>query len=541
MKNNFGGRQWLLFILPLYILCLAIFYFLRLTPFYQHQPDPCYAYLFNGMNLAGGKMEIGHIDHPGTTVQCLAAIIIFIKHLCTAPGTQLYQDVLANPESYLYACGIVLITLFIIVNYLTGRYILRGTSSIGISLLFQIIPLINKNILERVIFLNPESLIIIVAPFFMAYLFVNIKTTERPTIKTIALYGIFSGFLIVTKYTCLPVIILVLFILDTNKQRLQYLATVIISFFIFIIPALPEFKLMYQWVWGLITHTGTYGRGESGIINPTEFVYHIKLLLWTDIAFTGIYSVICIGFAVTVIKLIKKTKNIPFKGAISGIWFSVTTLILMVAKHTEFHYLIFAECVFPFGLIVSYRVIAGSFENVFKGLGQHRVKILYLAFIGLILFMVIEKVRYYPKKYPETGAVNKLAEEHKDIPLVISLKNGLQCERKEPALYLGYMYAGPRIRKKYAAFLKQLYPNSYIYWYGDTTFTYWDTILPISQILHKNKKLLFYLNEYSDTANTNIVRRFCNWNNRIGDAPFNDEKVYEDKPTGQDIHLITVQ
>src|SRR5579885_2870698 len=92
--------HYLLFILPLLYLVATVLVLHRIWPFYSLFPDPYYAYLMNGVNLASGHMEIGHIDHPGTPVQCFAAIIIFFTHFVTDKGI-LYHDVLSNPEKYL--------------------------------------------------------------------------------------------------------------------------------------------------------------------------------------------------------------------------------------------------------------------------------------------------------------------------------------------------------------------------------------------------------------------------------------------------------
>src|ERR1700733_2281067 len=99
-----------LFFLPVVYLILSVSLLIAWNSFYISRPDPAYAYLLNGVNLAGGHMEIGHTDHPGTPVQCFAAIVIFIKHLFTN-NIPLYQDVLLHPESYLYAISITFVLL----------------------------------------------------------------------------------------------------------------------------------------------------------------------------------------------------------------------------------------------------------------------------------------------------------------------------------------------------------------------------------------------------------------------------------------------
>jgi len=485
LKTTANSRKRLLLVLiPLYTIIFSGIFLKKFSPFYMSEPDPCYCYLLNGTNLASGHMEVGHIDHPGTTTQCFASVVIFAKHLFSSSHLPLIQDVISNPESYLYTCSIVLISLLVSVNYLTGAYVFRRTGSIGLSILFQMVPLINTNIIQRGIMLEPESAIIIVAIFFMAYLFLNAPENnmqaDKPlTNKTVILFGVFSGFLIASKFTCAPVIWLVLFILRKTKHRLIYTGATLFSFLIFIIPALPKIKIMFQWVWGLATHDGIYGAGAERLINPTQFSHNLKGILLTDAVFASIYSIITLAFIVALMNKALKKQTVPFFRTICGLWLSITLLILAVAKHTEFHYLIFAECCFPLGMIVSYKILSNSFAPFIENYIKYERIILY-SFLGIFsIFLVIEKIRYIPLHYPKNLGINKYIDNYKTAPLIISCKSGLACERKEPALYLGYMYSG-NIQGEYTKVFDTLYPNTYIYWNGSQTLTHWNETIPIT-------------------------------------------------------------
>jgi len=540
LKTTANSRKrLLLFLIPLYTIIFSGIFLKKFSPFYMSEPDPCYCYLLNGTNLASGHMEVGHIDHPGTTTQCFASVVIFAKHLLSSSHLPILQDVISNPESYLYTCSIALILLLVSINYLTGSYVFKRTGNIGLSILFQMTPLINTNIIQRGIMLEPESAIIIVATFFMAYLFLNAPENnmqaDKPlTNKTIILFGVFSSFLIATKYTCAPVICLVLFILQKTKNRFIYLGATILSFLTFIIPALPKIKNMFQWVWGLATHDGIYGTGEERLINSSQFFHNFKGILLTDAVFTSIYSIITLTFIVAIINRIIKKQTVPFFRTICGLWLSITLLILAVAKHTEFHYLIFAECCFPLGMAVSYKILSNSFVPFVESYRKYEKRILYSFLSIFSVFLVIEKVRYIPLHYPKNLGINKYIDNHKTTSLIISCKSGLACERKEPALYLGYMYAG-NIQDEYARALDTLYPNTYIYWNGSQTLTHWNETLPIADFLNKNKSVLIYLKGYDDTAQVNIIHKFSSGN------AVQKSELFKDSETLQSVCLIKTQ
>ena len=539
MGSAFSGKRLLLFFIPIYIIILSCLFLNKALPFYWSQPDPVYLHYFNGINLASGHLEVGNTDNPGTTVQCFDAAVIFTKHTLSFSGTPLYQDAIINSESYLFTCSVLLILLFVCINYFTGAYIFRHTGSIGLSVLFQLTPLINIGIMQRAAMPEPESFIILVAPILMAYLFVNAPenkmNADKPiTNKTVILFAILSGFLIATKYTCAPVILLVLFILQKNKQRLLYIAASIVSFLIFIIPALPKIPEMFKWVWALITHDGIYGTGEKRVINPSQFLSNIKGLFTTGFIFPSIYLVITIAFFIALVNWIRKKSTIPFFRTITGIWLSITILILAVAKHCDFHYLIFAECCFPFGLIVSYKIFSASFTNTNKSYVKYRKEILYSTFAVIIIFLIIEKVRYTPSIHTIPLSVNSYTDKHKTTPLVIATKGGTECERKEYALFFGNLFTGS-LQEKYTEFLKKTYPGTYLSLYGTETITSWDKTMSIPEFSSSHKKATIYMNGYSDTAQVRFAHEFCTGN---GNEQTKENGIYRDEKTQQSVYLI---
>ena len=365
---NTGVKKPVLLLLPLLYILLSFFLLKEWKAFYFSCPDYTYTYLLNGTNLAGGHIEIGHTDHPGTPMQCFAAIVISVKHLFTPGNLPVYQDVLLNPESYLYTISIALVLVLGFITFLTGTYIFRHTASIGLALTFQLTPMLIDTIFPRTIAVHPESLFTIVGMFFMAYIYIE---TYKPaaangfTIKTVILFGMFSAFLIACRITSGPIIFLLLFLLENTKQRLIYIGSVIVSFLVFIAPAIPKLLNIYHWVVSLATHDGYYGAGKEQIINPSTFIINLTGIFLTDFIFTCIYVFITIALVTALVKKIRKKISDRSTRLITGIWVSITFIVLVVAKHCEFYYLVPAEIIFSLGLLVSYKILSGNVEAGF--------------------------------------------------------------------------------------------------------------------------------------------------------------------------------
>jgi len=480
-------------------------------------------------------MEIGNTDNPGTTIQCFGAVVVLAKFLFSHSEPELYRDVILNPEGYLFACGVALIVLLVLVNYLVGAYIFRHTSNMGTAILFQLAPLINVNIIQRGIVLGPEAAIIISAGFFMAYLYVN--SGKQSTMRVIITCAVFSAFMIASKYTSFPVVILVLFILQGSKYRLVYLAATVAAFFVFIIPAIPKLNGMFQWVWSIAAHDGIYGKGEARIVNPVQFFNNLQGIILTDAVFSSIYGLITFAFFFSLTAYIRKKKAPPFSRTITGVWVSVTVLILVVAKHAEFHYLIFAECCFPLGLVVSYKILSPYARSIIKNYGAIEKIATYSFLSVLCIFLVIEKIRYIPLRQPKWVGVNGYISKYKNIPLIVSIKDGMACETEEPALFLGYMYSG-NMQAEYSSFLNKLYPNTWIYWSNVHRLLNWNKEAAPNELLDKTGQVLIYTKGYDEAARINVIHSL-EGDTLTSTKKFTEQEVFSNEATLQRVSLIT--
>ena len=90
-------------------LLVSVFSKIRGPFFLGSSSDPAYAYLFNALSVSQG-LPVGHIDHPGTPVQSLGAIVIncinFINH-----KPDVISEVLKNPEYFLNSIFIIILIL----------------------------------------------------------------------------------------------------------------------------------------------------------------------------------------------------------------------------------------------------------------------------------------------------------------------------------------------------------------------------------------------------------------------------------------------
>jgi hypothetical protein len=529
--NIIKQKHPLLLILPVVYIILAGLFFVYWRPFYTIGPDPAYIYLFNGINIASGNVKIFYIDNPGIPVQVFSAVVIYMQHLFNH-RIPLYQDVIMRPESYLYVLCTTVGILYALITLATGQYVFRRTGNILVALTFQLTPLIGKETLGASS-ASPESFMVIIGMLFIAYLYCNsIFTNPQPTGKKacrhILIYGAFSGFLVATKYTCFPLIILVLVLLPTLRLRLQYFIYFILFFLVFILPALPAFGRIIQWISDLATHTGHYGQGDKGFVNTSEFLINLGNIFKEDCYFTSLIILLWISLLLAVIKYKKiQQENKIYLRLLFGVGVSSALLIIMVAKHYSFHYLIPVRLCFPLILVGSY----GVFRNILKIVKNKLVP--QVLFYSLFIFLIFSNLKLFLKypPHPASNIASNFLDKYKDVPLIITSE--FESSRIEPALEIGVVYTGS-FRNKYWEFMKKVYPYSYRYTNLHNRITYWDDVFYMPELFVKYPKVLVYFNDKDSDTRIAMLNELCMWkdsvlaNNRlVCSSRESNEYIYE--------------
>jgi hypothetical protein len=92
-----------------------------------HRIDPNYAYLINALKILN-LTTLGHVDHPGTSVQWLGALVLKVSYLTTS-SAHIIETVLANPETHIQRITLVIVWLntgILLVAKLVGLSVFRN-------------------------------------------------------------------------------------------------------------------------------------------------------------------------------------------------------------------------------------------------------------------------------------------------------------------------------------------------------------------------------------------------------------------------------
>src|SRR5215831_617327 len=238
---------------------------------YSYDQDPAYVYLFSGLTILGGHSPT-HIDHPGTPLQVLTAIIIFVRWvlfwIAGKESEGVISSVLSEPELYIESISWVLLALNGWATFYLGRRIYKSTNNTSYALFCQSAPLAFAVVAPRIVYLSPEALLIctsycllgVLAPFLFG---VN---DNNKSDKVSLQVGILCGFGAAVKITFVPLLGLI-FLLNGRKSQIRALQYAVVAWLVCILPIIANMKRMFDWNSSLILHSGLYGTGEKNIID----------------------------------------------------------------------------------------------------------------------------------------------------------------------------------------------------------------------------------------------------------------------------------
>jgi hypothetical protein len=445
----------LLFILPLVYGILAYMWYYQSGAFFTTFPDSTYIYFINGVNIAGGNFTIGHFDNPGTTAHWMAGIVIFITHLFFGKGTVM-QDAVDNPEFYLCACTIACIALLMLSVYAAGKLIVKNTGNYTVALFFQLIPICSYLNVHHIVRICPEYIMIMALPYYCAYMWVLCyKKNNTPdfiiSTRSILFLAFVTAGLFIAKITCVPFVFVPLFFLRKIKTIAIYILSTVAFAMLILFPVWPNLGGMYDWFFGLATHTGIYGSGKAQMFDGEEYKNSLAQLLSTEWFFTAGYILSSLGVLVGLV--LKKWKDNFYKLSLA-FWITISLQLLLAAKHYKFHYII------PSQSLIIPAILAGCASL----LNFKLLKIFWGTLFATCSLFLVFKLAWSATDYWDGNSQyksSKIAERYADFPRIITTSYEESCF-PESALHFGAAYGGQSFDDG-KAYLREKYPKSWVY------------------------------------------------------------------------------
>jgi hypothetical protein len=279
-------------IIPVIFLVIAVYLRDVRGIYHTSGVDPEYAFLYNGLNVALLKLRIWHIQHPATPLQLLCGLVIRLIHLFFGKGP-ITNDVLNRPEFYLAGISYTIFLLMAISNAALGYFSHKFTRQPLLSLLIQLSPFMSTMVASFFFRIATEPMLIITIQVYAIYMLYMLHINYNR--KHIIVFAVITSLSIATKVNTFSLAVIPLFFLINYKERLLYLGTVTLSFFIWAFPVVLRINQYFFWIKGLLLHSGRYGTGEQKFLDWPSFFNNLKDMFTGDWLWTGFLILLGLG------------------------------------------------------------------------------------------------------------------------------------------------------------------------------------------------------------------------------------------------------
>lgn len=248
-----------------------------------HNWDPEYVYLLNSLAIAEGKRP-WHVDHPGTPVQAIGALVIRV----VGPGHRdgdLAAAVLADPERYILSVNTFLFCLYAAGLAALGLYARRTTGSLGAGLLLQVTPVLSASSLLWLCRVGPETLLLSV-DLALAALLLRLERRGLESARTpvAAVFGLTCGLAIGTKATAGTLLAACWVVLPGWRRKAALLSGTALSVLASTLWVRHQYPGILSWLVSLLTHRNLYGMGEVGPPALVEMAGNLADIVRSDFA-----------------------------------------------------------------------------------------------------------------------------------------------------------------------------------------------------------------------------------------------------------------
>ncbi|MBN2215648.1 MAG: hypothetical protein JW723_15570 [Bacteroidales bacterium] len=479
-------------------------------PFFFRSVDPEYIFLFSGISLAHLRIDL-FIDQPGTPLQLLIAVTAKVLHLFR-PGNTLLEDAMQNPELYLQVTHIVIILIVSLLTFTAGHIIYRKTGILSAGIFLQFSPFIAQpvfTILERIM---PEPLFIPLILLLISYLIMDIndKLPQNRILRHKSIiYGVICGLCLSLKFTFIPFIILPLFLISKMKEKVKYILSLFVSFYLFTFPLFIKTKTFYNWIKSLFIHSGKYGSGRSNFIDLQYFMDNLKEMSHLiQYFFITIFLCILVIMICRIPAMNKKINNKKYLNVLTGVTLVMILSILLIAKHYASHYLIPVLMLTLF----AYYLIVQIAKMVFSIHGKVTETLCYLFIIILFSLSPVSFQQYREHNHIRQQVCAEKSEivrflDHNNInsPMIIS-SDGWNV-KKELGLWFGKVMT-PK-NQFFTPVLNRLYPDFYFYKESWKNFLDWNnTQLDLKSILEKHEQINIIISKNDEKIRSELIRIF---------------------------------
>lgn len=483
---NYNLKKKLLFIIiPFLTFLICAFSDLIFNDIYLNSIDPDFVYLINGLNVFRGDFNsIIHVDHPGTPLQMLIGVLISI--IGTIRGADnITMDVFSNPQTYIRTIILIFAFFHALVLFFIGLRYYKHQNNLFHSILLQCSFIISSTLILSQSKLFTETLLPL-GSLLLILLSIEFVWGKMKELKFTFLSGIIVGIFVAVKITFFPLLILPLILIIKWRHKLLFVITSILFFILSVLPIISKLTFFKEFILGIATHDGLYGKGQESPISISFLIGNIWKLLNIDYSFS---IIVVFSIIVLVYMMIKYRKEI-LKKIEFRLLFAITIVflaqLLMVSKHAGIRYMIPAVILSMLALTVIIRQFKSN-------------KIIIISLITLVfVFSIINQISTFSANIDNYQLQKKSLNfvrtniKNNDAVLVVSKDSWMGSPFVAHSIMFGKLYCASQ-GPQYAKYLKKIYPKFYFWTHHNQQYCDWENNIMPDQFLSSNQSFYLYI------------------------------------------------
>lgn len=448
--------------------------------------DPEYAYLLNGINIANLK-SVGHTDNPGTPVQMYSAAVLRVAHLLDfSEKAELQTAVMKNPDYYVELERKISVIINALMMLALGVAAFHFLKNMWLGLILQVTPFLSSNLLEHAwTKVSPEPVLVFTTMIFIIVLLTYYSGNNRHNRWYPWIFGAVVGFGLATKATFLPLVIIPFILLEGWKSKWIYLASIIPAFIVFTAPAIPQYPHMAKWFLGLSTHTGTYGQGNAGIIDPLQYFSDLAAIFENNLALTLVVLAATISLFLIFLKggFRNQIRQNPELKIVIALLAAQVLGILMVAKHYHANHYLIPVISLSGTMLVFILLYLRKDTAAQKPFITNRLPLITFGLMTLGSLANIPYLQEADQGYIITNEeyTKVMAQLDKDYPGYVKAYYYPVSINPYSALRWGSVYS----RQYNLPVMQKLYPEGIFYDTRINAFQFWEAVIPADEMINE--------------------------------------------------------
>jgi hypothetical protein len=464
----------------------------------------------SGLSISEGYFKVGHIDHPGTPLQYLVAIVFRITYLFRGNSVPYIQDVFSNPDLYMQIVNISITVMMVVSLFTAGRYVYRKTGSTLYGILIQTIPFISVLWYQIIGRITPELLLPIPIIALSAFLIGHLadKKTKYDN-KDLFIISLIMALCLSIKLTMIPLWLIPLVIVKSWRGKIIIGALSVFFFLILALPATLQIERFWGWISDLFIHSGQYGNGAKNVIDIDKLRENIAHIIQLDKYFS---SLVALQFLLLPLAffMFRKKNDLTIRKIIIALAlvFAILAQAVIAGKQYAPRYFIPAIMLSPLLFFLSLDILKDFHSTRFLKIG---LQLFLSSFLVWNLYHQVKEIQYTSQAITEqlqareeTWHIVKSMEKE-SIKIVVSQDYG--CPFQEYALMFSTAWSQNSLKPYYATELAKLYPNTYQYTTWDDKFRFWADALNPEEIIEKERTVYLYLEKNSEELYNKTIKK----------------------------------